>query len=216
MHFWVISSIFLILQAAFGFIWTPAVALVLFVMFAIWAPWVLKGWTLGLKGALVIGLLVNLSLFFTAVFHKQPKLIFVALANTFIWYVFSVWFFKQVSRSFMGTGRAWFQGQPVEIPGLICEVPDVGTFKTARFDREGALLITQDRELQQKLKKTEPKTLYFQFQNVTMTCSGKWSKINLDKMGLGVRFLDMTPDRQKELGDFFEKIKGAGHESAGI
>ena len=124
-----------------------------------------------------------------------------------------LWIRSELGRSFLDPQLFWYQGLPKPIPGLSCRVSvgdEMVQLRVSRFDQEGAFVFEAKRKLEfiSKIKALE---LSFQFRERKLICKGAPVVLTSTGNVLGVRFLRMSSDFKKEIGDFVEVLRGEGY-----
>ncbi len=129
------------------------------------------------------------------------------------------WLKTELERSFFDPQLAWYQGLPKPIPGIKCQLStDDKTLdlRVSRIDLDGVFLF---------LDSDEPKTLVFlstfferrktgltlSFKDRQITCEGAPTLTLPTGKGVGMQFLNSSPDLRKEIGDFVEILRGQGY-----
>jgi len=115
---------------------------------------------------------------------------------------------------------SWYHGLPKSIPGLKCELireSDKLDFEVSRMDREGAFVFAKnmnDKSAFEVFKAGMKVAVIFNFRGREVRCEGfpiRTLRRGTGRLGAGLRFCALSPDRRKELGDFVESIRGEGY-----
>lgn len=159
----------------------------------------------------------------TAVRIQNPGLGFFTVFVVGFFLFLSTWVRHELSRSFINPNVRWYEGTPGSIPALTCEItqdPLRRSFRVARLDEEGAFLHhSLDQPGMELLScRTKGSThhrkleLHFQLRGREVRCFGTpMLFFKRSAEGLGLRFLENTPDSLKELSDFVEELRGEGY-----
>jgi hypothetical protein len=119
-----------------------------------------------------------------------------------------------MGRSFFDPRMAWYQGLPVPIPSLTCELQGA-EFRVSRIDRDGAFLYRKRGPFAEAepaaFAPKGPLSARFRFRDLEVECSGDPVTVIEPGAGVGIRFSRMAPDSRKKLGDFVELLEGEGH-----
>ncbi|MBI4925572.1 MAG: hypothetical protein HY843_06570 [Bdellovibrio sp.] len=147
---------------------------------------------------------------------KQLYLGFYCLALCV--YVFFLFFLlrHEKNRSFWAPPWKWYQGLPESIPHLKCEVfqgEKKEILKVCRLDAEGSFLFNNLHTSLIQLDVRRLVELVFRFKDKKVRCRGIVKKVLHSDLGVGIQFCNISPDTQKELGDFVELLKGEGYVS---
>jgi len=137
------------------------------------------------------------------------------------------WISKEMNRSYFDSGSEWYQGLPVAIPQISCSIgfeqssernaPDLiwKKCRIARIDEEGAFLFCDQaafgRDSLPEIKKSVTVEMIFSHENRSFRCQGKPIRLLRNNLGVGLRFVGLTPDTSKELGDWVERLRGQGY-----
>ncbi len=124
----------------------------------------------------------------------------------------------EMERSYFDPQIAWFQGLPKPIPGLKCQLKAGEkeiTLNVSRIDRDGVFLFcTLNNALNNtfldSLIEASKVEMTFNFRSLCLICKGVPTLSIGDSTGLGIRFLDLSPDLKKDLGDFVEVLRSKG------
>lgn len=148
-----------------------------------------------------------------AIHSNNIPLGFFSLALSLFWTGFVILLHRAMGRPYLNPNQKWYQGTPEPIVGLHCALKQNNQtvhLSVSRLDRDGAFLFSSQ---QQKilLKKKGHADLIFQFRNKEVHCRGEIAKILTDPIGAGFRFVGMTADMQKKLGDFIAVLRGEGY-----
>jgi hypothetical protein len=140
-------------------------------------------------------------------------------------YLFGIlsWLRFELSRSFFNPQVTWYQGLPKPIPGLKCKLvagSQSTEVRVSYMDREGVFVFSSDilknfsLSLNQFLSQKKPRKnleLVFQYRDSKMSCEGTPTLLMERGAGVGIRFRNLSPDLQKEIGDFIERLRGEGY-----
>lgn len=129
------------------------------------------------------------------------------------------WLKYELSRSFFNPQLRWYQGLPKAIPGLRCKLVagELSTeVRVSHMDREGVFIFSSDfkksfRASLNQFLTNQSLGLVFQYRESSMTCEGTPTLLMERGSGAGIRFQNLSPDLQKEIGDFIEQLRGEGY-----
>jgi len=129
------------------------------------------------------------------------------------WVISLQWIHFELSRSFYDPQMFWYQGTPTPIPGVQCTLKGVSgedsDFRVCRLEWDGAFLYGG--QGYGFLSKDSSVEMEFSYRGWKTSCRGMPVRAFGDRTGLGVKFYGNSLDAQKELQDFVERIRGAGH-----
>jgi hypothetical protein len=202
-------------------LWSTAVALLCLPQ----AAWLARGrpWALKLSAAFSL-LWCTLSGWF-ALRTENSNLGFFTLGLTLFLGGILIWIRRELSRSYFDPAMAWYQGLPMPIPGLTCELVHgdiTEEFSVSRVDRDGAFLFhrnilgpTGETSLEGPTWMDAYVELRFRFRDRDVRCTATPVRA-LEReqgMGAGFRFANPSADTRKEIGDFVEHLRGEGYVS---
>lgn len=128
------------------------------------------------------------------------------------------WIKHEFGRSFFDPQMSWFEGGPVSIPGVHCEIVSGDRSiraKLSRLDEEGAFIIRDGSgglAIGGGSRRNSRSELVFRFRDREVHCTGvPMLLFKRSAQGVGFRFEGNTPDQQKRLGDFIEFLRGEGY-----
>ena len=129
------------------------------------------------------------------------------------------WLRYELKRSFMDPKVQWFQGMPKAIPRLRCQVSLGGKnldLSVSRFDEDGAYLFygRGEKKFEKSLallflkKKLQ---MVFSYRDQKISCLGLLTSSACDGMATWIRFVNLSLDSKKKVGDFLEGLRGEGY-----
>ncbi len=130
------------------------------------------------------------------------------------------WIRVEMRRSFIDPQLAWYQGVPSPIPGLTCVIGESDQelkLTVSRMDQDGAFAFCKDHQELQKEKTLEQLLrqkmlkVRFEFNSRKISCISRPILLVERGVGLGLQFVGMEPDLEKDVGDFVELLRGGGY-----
>lgn len=132
----------------------------------------------------------------------------------------AIW--REIRRSYFDPEMSWYQGLPRPIPELLCELRQGAktiSCRVGRVDREGVILYAAEAGTavipEEMLKAGKISDLLFYFKSrhagKKILCQARPIRELWTKVGAGFQFRGLTPDTQKELGQFIEGLRGEGY-----
>jgi hypothetical protein len=175
-----------------------------------------KKWAFYLATLVAITWIVA-SIWLTAQMH-YPSLGFFSLLLVLILGSQLLWMKIELERSFLDPQLAWYQGLPKPISGLKCQLRSgerTISLRVSRIDKDGAFVFIQPDRQDHKIElrpflQTSKLEMTFDFKDFRMTCRGLPTLSIAQGAGVGIRFLEMSADLKKEIGDFLELLQGEG------
>lgn len=183
------------------------------------AQWICNGkrWALGLTG--LTGILWFLFSLLSALQLRSFWLeVFVIILGAY-WLLLWNWLGRETGKSFFDPQMNWYHGSPERWPDLNCEIEGEGAanFSVCRLDREG-LFIFRSRmddipsaQVEDPLLKKKKLNLVLRFKGKEFRGPALPVRALSARRGYGLRFDRISPDQQKDLGDFVEALKGEGY-----
>lgn len=176
---------------------------------------VLRGHAWASRIFIVLGGLWSL---FSAIFSVQMHYPTMGFFTALLLLFFTQMYFRlrqELERSFFNPMVAWYQGTPKRIPGIFCEIelPNIGAktrLKVCRLDSEGAFLFHEKISLP-NLRRKQPLQLRFLFKNIEFLCDGIPKRYFRNQQGVGLKFISLSPDKQKELDELIDALRGEGY-----
>ena len=174
--------------------------------------WIAKGrrWAIPLLG--VSGLIWVFGLTLVVIFQKHFWLgIFVCCLGL---YEISIWDWirQELSRSYLDPRLRWWQGTPLSIPNVECFLQSAPNrrCKVARLDMEGIFFFGPLEDVKALSRKKRIEFL-LRFRGMEVHCKGVPVSRLSETPGIGARFVKLSLDDKKELGDMINKIQGGGY-----
>ncbi len=171
--------------------------------------------------ALWLTAITALSWFLVSMFSAFHLVSFwMAIFVTFLgayWLVTCLWLRAELQKSYFDPQMKWYHGAPEAIAGLSAEIVEggpLGEFRVCRFDRDGAFVFRSSAQSEEKAElRRPPKRLAvaFRYRGREVLVNGAVIKVIGQGDGFGFRFAAPSPDLQKDLGDFIERLKGEGY-----
>lgn len=154
-----------------------------------------------------------------SIFFRYPALGFFTLLLGALCFLEVMWLQREMRRSFFDPQVQWYQSLPKPIPGLMCEIVSGEKsidLRVSRIDRDGAFVFVEpvsgkvSNALASVLEKRKLE-LTFNFRDRRMSCQAAPTLSIAKGTGAGLRFLDVSADLGKEIGDFVEVLRGEGY-----
>jgi hypothetical protein len=175
-----------------------------------------KSWALQILKWLFIAW--NLSIFFIAVSQRNFILgIFLIALGAYCSLIYSL-IRTEMNRSYFNPGLSWYQQMPQLISGLECEW--VGRpneketarklkFRVSQLDEAGAFLYSGSENVSSSILPRGKAV--FSHRGNQVECDGRIIRFGKTENSIGIRFVEMSADVQKDLGDFVEYLRGEGY-----
>ena len=181
--------------------------------------WLMNGRRWAFQGTLVLAYTWALLTAWLAIRLRYPALGFFTVFLLIYLVVLLFWMRFEIGRSFLDPQLKWYQGFPKPIPDLKCQLAtteEQADCRVSRLDREGAFIFS-DAKIRGGgaglpfLRPREKTELTFRFRDLQFRCQGVPMAVLESRSGGGFQFQGLTPDMNKELGDFIEQLRGEGY-----
>ncbi len=139
--------------------------------------------------------------------------------NVFVLFLILFWIIVlsklkiEMERSYLDPNMAWYQGLPETIPGIVCEfkTPNkIYSARVSRFDEDGTFVVFSETVELSPRHKNQYELSFFSDEK-KVQCQGKLIRALDQFKGLGIQFVNLTPDQKKQAGDFVEWLRGKGY-----
>jgi hypothetical protein len=173
--------------------------------------WILagRGWAVKVTG--VAGIVWCVLSAWVSIRTRDTVLALFTVSLGLAWYLYFQWLKRETGRSYFDPRISWYQSLPKPLSGVVCKLASgdkAREVRVSRIDHDGAFLFSERGGIAMK----DVLALVFSFRGREIHCRANAVKLMDDGMGAGVRFVGMSPDERKELGDFLEMLRGEGHE----
>ncbi len=173
-----------------------------------------KGWAFHAV-ALLAGLWSLINIFLLTKF-QEFWLALVVVGITVYWVGYLSALRTELRRSFLYPKRTWYQGLPVAVPGLKCEVilhAQSVNYLVSRLDRQGVFVFKKRLNGVDvgSLRRSGPVAIRVEFESNVVSIFGKVIRVWENGVGIGLKFVNLSGDSQKDLGDMVEKLRGCGY-----
>lgn len=167
----------------------------------------------------IVWTLINIYLFYET---KRPTFAFFAFFFAVYWMLVLLYCHRQMHRTFLDPGLAWYQELPEHIPELkavIVEGDDSYALKVGQFGYDGGFLyfpgkqsarMSAQRRLFSVINPKKMK-LVFEFKKLIVSTEARLIRVFEGARGFGVEFNIPNPDEKKNLYDLIAQLKGEGY-----
>lgn len=155
--------------------------------------------------------------FFQSILQRNAMLAFFSVGLLIYALAAIQWLWTESDRSYFNPKLQWYEGPPGKISTLDCKIliddqnaQSVAASATpARLDRDGVFLFASlEAELWARITGVE---LSFEGNTVRVPALSTTTVGRERAHGFGLRFADVSPDTQKDLGDFLERLRVHGY-----
>lgn len=183
---------------------------------------ILRARRLAFYSAIVISVfwtLMNIYLFYET---KRPTFAFFAFFVAVYWMLVLIYCHRQMHRTFLDPGLAWYQELPEHIPELkavVVEGDESYSLMVGQFGYDGGFLYFPGKQsarlsLQKRLFAViNPKRmkLVFEFKKFVVSTEARLIRVFEGARGFGVEFNIPNADEKKNLYDLIAQLKGEGY-----
>ncbi len=195
--------------------WATAYSLIAFPL----VSWILAAKRLAFFIALVLGAIWILTSASLAIRLNFPSLGFFTVGLFGLLVAQLYWIRVELNRSFLDPGIHWYQGLPSRVPGLFCNLGDIGQeveLRVSRIDLDGAFVFCKPTEVDKvqlmgELALHSRISVTLRFRDRVVQSLARPILVIDRGMGLGIQFMQMSADSKKEVGDFVESLRGEGY-----
>lgn len=141
---------------------------------------------------------------------KNYALAFYALFLLILSALFLVYLYRALRVPYFEPGRRWFEGLPEFLPRIEAELRVGDAVVPARLStlgEEGCFAFP----LPMRALAAEPDSVRLKVGALELDCAVQSMTKTKDGLGRGLRFLAATPDDEKDIRDFIDRVRSAGY-----
>ncbi len=130
----------------------------------------------------------------------------------------------ELNKAYLDSELKWYQLFSKPIPGLSCEIhcdKEKGSFQVTKLDADGAFLLPSRQKVKSspaalsstlgsQLIRSPSFPISFRFQGEKFSCKARTVLSMKKALGIGIQFLEIEGDQEKDIEDFLEKLKIRG------